>query len=1077
MTPQNFIAQWGAPGGVPGPAYALNEEQGAQSHFLDLCELLGVPKPGSAEGYRFEEKSNVIGGKTGYADVFMRGVFAWENKAPGKNLDTALKQLLTYSLALSNPPILVVSDRLSIRIHTQFTGHPSATHTVAIDEMDQPDKLALLRRIWTAPESFKPRQTNRDITEAAARSFAALAEGLRQRGSAAGESTASQQQRANQVAHFLTQCLFCFFAEDVGLLPGRMFERLLNNKQATPERLSQGLTQLFSAMKDGGLYGADDIPWFNGGLFQQIAVPPLSAPDLAELRRAADLNWSAIDVSIFGTLFERGLDPSKRSQLGAHYTDPATIERLIGPVIRRPLLQKWELLAQQIQALAAKITKKGDRHYRAAHQLFITWLDELKHYRALDPACGSGNFLYLALKCLKDVEHHSHLQASALGLDREADLVTGPHNVLGIELNEYAAELARVTVWIGELQWRLAHGYEFKTNPVLDTLEHIECRDALLDWGAAQTMPEQAAAPAQGAAQVAGSDHDFAQQNSCSDPATGTPPHPGPQGTAATPKEAVWPAANVVIGNPPFLGGSKKRGELGVHYIQALDAVYAPAVPGAADLVCYWFDKARAQMAAGQLQRAGLVTTNSIRGGANRKVLDAICAQTRIFEAWSDEPWINNGAAVRVSLVAFGNDDATNLNGIPVKIIYSDLTGADDDVTALDLSAAQKLSTNSGAVFEGLRKDGPLDIAGDIARKWLQLPNPHGKSNAQVLFPLINGMDVTRRPRDSWVIDTGESMTEQDASLFEAPFEHIMTVVKPIRLENNDRIRRSFWWRFGRNGEKLRSALTSLPRYINTPRVAKHRLFVWQLIPSIPDTATVAIARADDTTFGILHSRFHELWSLRMCTWLGVGNDPRYTPTTCFETFPFPAGLTPADTAHQRTEALEGGALIPADLPDTLPEALPTHNLEPKQAPAPVHQAQEAIKIISTRQAATAIAQAAQRLSTLRQAWLNPPEWTHTVPEVVPLGMATSPYPDRTVAKPGFEKELSKRTLTNLYNQRPAWLAAAHAQLDAAVAAAYGWGDYTADMQGDEILRRLLALNLERAHTQGQCLAREGPGC
>jgi type II restriction/modification system DNA methylase subunit YeeA len=551
------------------------------------------------------------------------------------------------------------------------------------------------------------------------------------------------------------------------------------------------------------------------------------------------------------------------------------------------------------------------------------------------PAAAATS-LYLALKCLKDMEHHSHLQAAEMGLDREADLVTGPHNVLGIELNEYAAELARVTVWIGELQWRLAHGYEFKTNPVLDTLDHIECRDALLDWGTAPAAPQPGAAQAwgsaQGAAQVSGSDHDFAQQNSCSDPESGTSPHPGPQGAAAAPQEARWPAADVVIGNPPFLGGSKKRGELGARYVQALDAVYAPAVPGAADLVCYWFDKARAQIAAGALQRAGLVTTNSIRGGANRKVLDAICAQTHIFEAWSDEPWINNGAAVRVSLVAFGHDDTTNLNGISVKKIYPDLTGADDDVTALDLSTAQKLSTNSGAVFEGLRKDGPLDIPGDIARKWLQLPNPHGKSNAQVLFPLINGMDVTRRPRDSWVIDTGESMAEQDASLFEAPFEHITTVVKPIRLENNDRIRRSFWWRFGRNGEKLRSALTSLPRYINTPRVAKHRLFVWQLVPSIPDTATVAIARADDTTFGILHSRFHELWSLRMGTWLGVGNDPRYTPTTCFETFPFPAGLTPADTAHQRTEAVEGGALIPADLGRCFaPGRLATQNFKQNQ--------------------------------------------------------------------------------------------------------------------------------------------------
>ncbi len=1015
MTPQDFIAKWGAPGGVPGPAYALNEEQGAQSHFLDLCELLGVPKPGSSEGYRFEEKSTVIGGKTGYADVFMRGVFAWENKAPGKNLDTALKQLLTYSLALSNPPILVVSDRLTIRIHTQFTGHPSATHEVRIAEMDQPANLALLRRIWTAPESFKPQQTNRDITEAAARSFAALAEGLRQRGATPGENTASQQQRANQVAHFLTQCLFCFFAEDVGLLPGRMFERLVNNKQATPERLTQGLTQLFGTMQNGGLYGADDIPWFNGGLFQTIAVPPLSAPDLTELRRAADLNWSAIDVSIFGTLFERGLDPAKRSQLGAHYTDPATIERLIDPVIRRPLLQKWELIAQQIQALAAKIAKKGDRHYRAAHALFITWLDELKNYRALDPACGSGNFLYLALKCLKDVEHHSHLQAAELGLDREADLVTGPHNVLGIELNEYAAELARVTVWIGELQWRLAHGYEFKTNPVLDTLEHIECRDALLAEG----------------------------------------------GT-----EAAWPAADVVVGNPPFLGDRKMIRELGEDYTTLLRSTYEGRVPGGADLVCYWFDKARAQMAAGQLQRAGLVTTNSIRGGANRKVLDAICAQTRIFDAWSDEPWVNDGAAVRVSLVAFGSaEQAPRLDGLEVNTIAADLS-SHTDANATDLTQAQRLPSNTDTSFIGTQKNGPFDVPYEVAVKWLQQPNPHGKPNSLVIRPWANGLAVTRRPENTWVIDF-DKMTEADCSLFEAPFAHVVEFVKPTRIDLRRDWHRLHWWCHGDPRPSMKLALQNIERQIITPRVSKHRVFAWFSNQVLPDSAVVAIARADDTTFGILHSRFHELWSLRMCTWLGVGNDPRYTPTTCFETFPFPAGLTPADTAHQRTEAVEGGALIPADLPDTLSDALPTEDFKPNQPLAPVHQAPAAIKTIPPRQAATAIAQAAQRLNTLRQAWLNPPEWTHTVPEVVPLGLSASPYPDRIVPKPGFEKELAKRTLTNLYNQRPAWLAAAHAQLDAAVAAAYGWADYTADMPDDEILRRLLALNLQRSTSEG----------
>jgi type II restriction/modification system DNA methylase subunit YeeA len=671
------------------------------------------------------------------------------------------------------------------------------------------------------------------------------------------------------------------------------------------------------------------------------------------------------------------------------------------------LLQKWELVAQQIRALAAKITKKGDKHYRAAHALFVTWLDELKNYRALDPACGSGNFLYLALKCLKDVEHHSHLQATELGLDREADLVTGVHNVLGLELNEYAAELARVTVWIGELQWRLAHGYEFKTNPVLDTLEHIECRDALLTEGGG---------------------------------------------------EAAWPAADVVVGNPPFLGDKKMRAELGDAYTTQLRSTYEGRVPGGADLVCYWFDKARAQMAAGQLQRAGLVTTNSIRGGANRKVLDAICAQTRIFEAWSDEPWVNEGAAVRVSLVAFGEAAQTaQLDGAEAPTIHADLTAGTDTSSALDLSRAKPTNT-SGTSFIGTQKGGAFDIPGDLAREWLTQPNPHGRSNAEVLAPWINGLDITRRPNGLWIIDYND-LPSAEAALFEKPWNHCEQCVRPTRDGNREERSGAQWWKLQRTRPDMKASLKKLSRYIATARVSKFRLFAWQPITVIPDSQVVVVARADDTTFGILHSRFHELWSLRMCTWLGKGNDPRYTPTTCFETFPFPAGLTPADTAHQRTEVVEGGALIPADLPDTLL----AENFKPNEPPAPVHQAQAAIKTIAPRPAAMVIAQAAQRLNTLRQAWLNPPEWTDTVPEVVPLGLERSPYPDRTVPKPGFEKDLAKRTLTNLYNLRPAWLAAAHAQLDAAVAAAYGWADYTADLPDDEILRRLLALNLERS--------------
>ena len=1054
MTPSDFIAKWG-PG---GPAAHLNEEQGAQSHFLDLCELLGVPKPGSDVGgeYVFERRSLVLGESRGYADVFYRDHFAWENKAPGKNLDAALRQLQQYSLALSNPPLLVVCDRLTIRIHTQFNGHPSETHQVAIEQLDQPDKQALLRRLWLAPESFRPRQTSRAITEQAAHSFATLAAQLRARG-----------QPGEGVAHFLTQCLFCFFAEDVGLLPGRMFERLVNNRNLTSERLTQGLASLFTTMQTGGLYGPDDIPWFNGGLFARIDVPPLAITDITELRNAAALNWSAIDVSIFGTLFERGLDPAKRSQLGAHYTDPATIARITGPVISRPLLQKWELVALDLQALAAKIKKNGDAAYKKAHARFVQWLEVLRAFRILDPACGSGNFLFLGLKALKDVELLSITQAAALGLDREQDLVTGPHNLLGIELNEYAAELARVSVWIGEIQWRMAHGYPPKTNPVLEPLEQIECRDALLTF-----LPPplgEGRGGGHGASSSAvllpplgeGRDGGRGASAPAAIDSTAASPHPNPSPKGEGVKEAPWPRADVVVGNPPFLGDKKMRRELGDAYVDALRATYDGRVPGGADLVCYWFEKSRAALASQALTAAGLVATNSIRGGANRKVLDAIVKDSRIYEAWSDEPWVNDGAAVRVSLVAFGDvDERTQRDGVEVGVIHADLSAGSEVGSAIDVTTAKPLVENKNACFVGTSKKATFDISGQLARSWLLHPNPNGKSNVEVVKPWINGSDLVKAPSDTWIVDFGVDLPEPDAALFESPFEYVQRVVKPEKAMIRSEAERRRWWLHARTAPDMRNALVGVPRFMATSIVAKHRVWVWRPTVVLASHAVGVVARADDTTFGILHSRFHELWSLRMGT--SLEDRPRYTPTTCFETFPFPAGLTPADTAHQRTEAVEGGALIPAGLPE---------EFKPNRAPAPVHKAQIAINNVVIRDAAIAIAQAAQRLDSLRRNWLNPPEWTRTVPEVVPLGMDHSPYPDRIEPRPGLSeadaKALQKRTLTNLYNQRPAWLAQAHAALDAAVAAAYGWADYTPAMPDDETLRRLLALNRERAARAG----------
>ena len=991
MQAQQFIRKWQA----GSPAHALNERAGAQAHFIDLCRVLGVAEPGDPDQYCFERGVTKTGSAAqrtdGFADVWHRGHFGWEYKAPGKSLEGALKQLMMYALPLDNPPLLVVSDRLRIEVHTHFTGTPSAKHIFLLEDIARPEVQQRLRTLWTAPDAWRPRRSNRDITEEAARNFAATAERLRSAGAP-----------AHEVSHFLTQCLFCFFAEDVGLLPARLFERLVGVGVSAAQLQAQ-LGKLFEAMQGGGLFGVDAVPWFNGGLFRHIAVPPLAEADVAALQAASSLDWSAIDPSIFGTLFERGLDPDKRSQLGAHYTDPATILRLVEPVLQRPLLAAWgEIKASIAAALAARdalraeaahipsttkalkdrfarVRSRANEAERDAQTQFNAFLERLRAYRVLDPACGSGNFLYLALKCLKDIEHQVNLDAEALGLERQHD-VTGPHNVLGIELNEYAAELARVTVWIGELQWRIQRGYGFKTAPVLEPLDHIECRDAVLN---------------------------------------------------ADGSEAAWPQADAVVGNPPFVGDKKMRAELGAAYTEALRAAYKGRVPGGADLVCYWFEKARGQIERGALQRAGLVATNSIRGGRNREVLDAIVKTTRIFEAWSDEPWVNDGAAVRVSLIGFGVSSAMpSLDGEAVVGIGAELSPLTSD--ALALSSAMPLSENGAAAFQGPTKGGAFDVPGVVARKWLVEPGVNAR-NANVVRPWANGQAVVGRWPDMWIIDFG-SMSEGDAARHEGPFGWIEQHVLPERRASKEPGMRSRYWQFKRSGADVKDALRNLRRFIATPEVSKHRVFVFLPESIAPDKNLIAIAREDDATLGLLQSRVHQVWALQQGT--SLEDRPRYTSSTTFRSFPFPAGLTPADTAHQRTEALADGALIPADL---APQARPH---------------------------AEAIARAAKRLVDLRETWLNPPEWSERIAEVVPLGMQHSPYPQRIVAKAGFDKELAKRTLTNLYNQRPAWLAQAHAALDAAVAAAYGWADYSPALPDDEILRRLLALNLERAAQQ-----------
>jgi hypothetical protein len=943
MTPDHFVAKWAAS--------RLKERSAAHEHFIDLCYLLGELTPAEADSrgdwYCFERGASRTDGGTGWADVWRKGHFAWEYKGKHKDLNNAFAQLQRYAPALDNPPLLVVSDMERIEIHTNFTNTVHEVHVVPLVDIGSAHSLHLLKCLFADPERLRPGKTKAAITEEAAQRFAALAQVLRDRG---GEP--------ERVAHFLNRILFCLFAQDAKLLPREIVAQVLEAGLRRPDQANQMLSALFIAMKKGGPFGAHIIDWFNGGLFDSSDSIPLEATDIRDLLSVAALCWSAIEPSIFGTLFERGLDPSKRAQIGAHYTDPQSIMRIVEPTIVYPLQETWNTIKREIEVTLSRADRRSERRAHAsaqkrAQQLFDGFLGVLSDFRVLDPACGSGNFLYLALQSLKDLEHHATLEAERLGLQPP---LTGMHVgvkcLQGIELNSYAAELARVTVWIGEIQWMLRHGMQPSKDPILKPLRTIECRDAILSESG---------------------------------------------------RDPTWPPADVIIGNPPFLGNKRMLSELGETYTSRLRRQFKGRLPGSVDLVTYWFERARGEIAAGRSKCAGLVATQAIRKGANRTVLDRIAGSdaTPIFDAWSDEPWINDGAAVRVSIVAFGKHRGRpRLNGQEFEMIRADLSTTSGNGT--DLTRAKSIPTNRGICFMGTSKVGAFDIPGDLARDWLIRPNPKGVSNADVLRPWANGQDLVGRPSDTWIIDFGARMPSERAALYQAPFSHVEKHVRPERRKQRRSAYRQRWWIHAEARPGLRAATRPLSRYIATPRVAKHRFFVWLPVAVLPDSRLFAITRDDDATFGVLSSSFHRLWALANSSRHGDGDEggrPTYNAASCFETFPFPQ--------------LKG-------------------------------------------QARKEIEAAARELCSLRDDWLNPSTWVNRIRD-------DKRFPPRIVAKAGHEADLKQRTLTKLYNERPAWLQNAHRELDRVVAKAYGWADYTPEFSNEEIIRRLLLLNLQLA--------------
>jgi type I restriction-modification system DNA methylase subunit len=434
-------------------------------------------------------------------------------------------------------------------------------YRITFDEILSGSGVEILRQAFNNPETLKPAETTEQVTKASAKQFVAVANLL--------QKYEEKKLDPERLAHFIIRFLFCLFAEDLVLLPDKVFTNLV--KQNLPaEQFRQSLKNLFAIMRTGGMFGFTHIPHFNGGLFDDDFVPD-ELPDIApSLRDASIQDWSSIDPSIFGSIFEEILDEDKRkrAQLGAHYTSKEDILLVIEPVLMQPLREKWQNLKFQ----AESATHTGNS--KEAFTLLKGFSNEVASIRVLDPACGSGNFLYVSLRQLLDLQKEIITLAARLNLPN-IPLTAGPQQIYGIEINSYAHELAQITVWIGYLQWRAENGFAEMDEPILKPLHQIENKDAIID--------------------------------------------------AKIGKEPEWPNVDVIVGNPPFLGGRKMRTEFGDNYTDQLFNLYRQRLPNGSDLVCYWFEKARAQI---ENQKA--LMDKSIRHRTNSVV--AIALQKSIFE-------------------------------------------------------------------------------------------------------------------------------------------------------------------------------------------------------------------------------------------------------------------------------------------------------------------------------------------------------------------------------------------------------------------------------------------------------------
>lgn len=1034
-----FVQTWKSTGGAERANYQL---------FLsELCDQIGVPRPDptkpddSENAYVFERTVTFQHGDgsttPNYIDLYKRGCFVLEAKqgsdksaAPlfpelarklktgtaqrgtkgwDKAMQAAKNQAERYAKALPLeegwPPFLVVVDvGHSIELYSEFSCTGKAylpfpdprSHRLSMDGLSRPEIRELLWRIWTDPHSLDPGKRSAKVTREVADRLARLAKSLEASG-----------YTAEKVGNFLKRCLFTMFAEDIGLIPNNSYTDLLESLRGSADKYAPMAESLWQTMKDGGFSPVlrEKLLRFNGGLFEETQALTLSEDQLELLLLASKADWRDVEPAIFGTLLERALDPTERHHLGAHYTPREYVERLVLPTVVEPLRADWEAVLAAAVALAAQ----------GKQQEAVDQLKEFHHHlcgvRILDPACGSGNFLYVTFEHLKRLEGEVLDALEGFGegqdlLDLEGTTVD-PHQLLGIEVNPRAAAITDMVLWIGYLQWHFrTRGNIQPTEPVIKKFRNIECRDAVLTWDHTEPVLDDDGKP-------------ISRWNGIT---TKTHPITGeqvPDETARVammryvcPREADWPETDFIVGNPPFIGNWRMRQALGDGYAEALRKTYK-AVPESTEYVMYWWHKAAELTRQGKVRRFGFITTNSLPQTFNRKVVQhhmAAKPPLSLTFAIPDHPWVDSadGAAVRIAMTVGEGGELPGIlqrvtaerpgggEGLLVDLksrsgkLFADLT------IGANVAGAMPLQATAGISCPGVKLHGAGFIVTPEEARKLGLSRVPGLE--EHIREYRNGRDLTQRPRGVMVIDLFGLETEEVRSRFPEVFQWVLERVKPERDHNSRASYRDNWWIFGEPRKAFRPALKGLSRYIATVETAKHRFFVFLDKKTLPDNKLVNIASDDAWHLGVLSSRIHVVWALAAGSRLGVGNDPVYVKSRCFEAFPFPEA-----TEEQKARIRQ------------LAEALDAHR----------KRQQEQYPVLTM----TGMYNVLEKLRTGE-------ELTEK------------------------ERQAHEQGLVSVLRQL-------HDELDAAVAEAYGW---PADLPDEAILERLVDLNRERVREEEQGL-------